>query len=371
MIPYLILFFVVIVCAQILIYPYLRLPAIITVFLFLALFAGMRFETGWDYEAYQYFYNSLSNTNLFEIFSENGPVQQMGFEPGFALLIWLCNALHVNYQIILAIITVGLCIYSMYLLDQDALPLFIVIYLWYGYYHNFSIVRQGLSSALIFMAIAGNKSGKLLLCNYLIAISFHLSALVLSPIIWLLIKFSSKNILIGSIILCWVLSLHEIVREFLLPIVSLVAPGRWVTLLEAEQMTGKVGISSILIEYTIASLILLFTTKKGYATSFATGILIYKILTYGLFNDVSIIWERTSSFSDPMYAASLAIIFAGLVNKVAVKTKLIRTLIFFAVLVLGLYVFVKYNRMLGSEVRIEGERSHYERFIPYKSIVDY
>ena len=95
----------------------------------LALFAGLRFETGWDYEAYQYFYDSLSGANLFEIFRENGPVNLMGFEPGFVILIWLCNALGANYQLVLALATVALCLYSVFRLDQEAIPFFIIIYL--------------------------------------------------------------------------------------------------------------------------------------------------------------------------------------------------------------------------------------------------
>lgn len=371
MTAYLIFFFATITCAGIAIYPKLRLPAVLAIFLLLALFSGIRFETGWDYEAYQYFYDSLSNSYLYEIFNENGPVQLMGFEPGFAILIWLCNSLDANYQIVLALVTVGLCLYSVFRLDPDALPFFIVIYLWYGYYHNFSIVRQGIAGAIVFLALViGDKKKTLSFFSYLIAISLHYSALVLSPIIWLIIRFSTKRILIGSIILCWVLSSSEVFRGVLLPTASLIVPERWLNLITVEQMTGKVGVSFILVEYSLAALALVFITKQGPAISFARGILIYKILTYGLFNDVSIIWERTSSFADSMYAASLSIILVWLIKEGASNPKLIRVLFMITLLGLGLYVFAKYERMLNSEVRIEGEKSHYDRFIPYKSILD-
>lgn len=370
MTPYLMFFFAIIGCAQLSAYRKNGFFVVVVAFILSALFAGLRFQTGWDYEAYQYFYDSLSNSSLFEIFNENGPVQAMGFEPGFAILIWICSALGTNYQLVLAIATVGLCFYSVYRLDRNALPFYIVIHLWYGYFHNFSIVRQGISGALVFFAIViADKQKRLSMCSYLVSSLLHYSALVLSPIIWLLIRFSTMRILLVSLVIGWTFSFLEIFRGILFPIISLVAPERWLSLITIEEITGKVGVSLILLEYSFASLILYTNKLENRAISFARGVLVYKILTYGLFNDVSIIWERTSSFADAMYAASLAIILAGFIKAHVTKRKLIQASYFFMILFLSLYVFVKYQRMLGSEVRIEGERSHYERFIPYRSIL--
>jgi hypothetical protein len=128
--------------------------------------------------------------------------------------------------------------------------------------------------------------------------------------------------------------------------------------------------SSILIEYTLLAVLVSFIDYDSFAIRFARGVLVYRLLTYGLLNDISIAWERSSAFADPMYALALAIILTTFVVKFS------RTHLGFlfnlacVVFAVSFYVGFKYERLLSSEPRTTGELSHFDRFIPYKSIFD-
>ncbi len=66
---------------------------IYTYILLLSLLAGLRFHTGWDWEAYDYFFYELTNSNLFEISKAN----IFNYEPGFVLLSYISVLLHIPF----------------------------------------------------------------------------------------------------------------------------------------------------------------------------------------------------------------------------------------------------------------------------------
>lgn len=359
-------------CAMAAVIPQARPLATISAFILLVAFAGFRLEIGWDYENYQYFYEAVSGLAPMEVLAADGPANQMGFEPGFSLLIWLINAVGADYQFTLAILTIGLCIYAAYRLAPEALPVFFVAYLLNGYFHNFSILRQGLAGALVFCLFTIYEKRKgVAWGGYLAASAIHLSAIFLSPLIAVCIRFSTKKILLCTLALCWVMSVTSINSEFLsFVLTTSTGRGRWRHLLEINALTGKVGVSFILVEYTLLSCMLVAIKINDKAVQFARGILIFRLLVYGLLNDISIAWERSSAFADPMYAAALAITLTMTVKRVVPDIQLARLCMLLTVTLVSVHVIIKYDRMLGSEPRVKGERSHYERFIPYRSIFD-
>lgn len=368
---YLIVLIATLICALASIFPAVRRPAVVVVFMILAGFAGLRSEIGWDYEAYQYLYDSFISHTLVEVFGAGQAIDVLGFEPGFSLLVWVITEIGANHQLVLAVLTVSLCLFSAYHLSPSTLPVFLLAYLWYGYNHNFSILRQGLAAGMIFWAIAiFNERKKLAVALYALASTIHMSALFLTPFLAACIRYSTRKMVLIVLALCWVLSLSSFVSGGIFAFLELIGRDRWHTLLQFEELTNKVGVSFILIEYTLLALLLWFVDGYSFAIRFARGVLVYRLITYGLLNDISIAWERSSAFADPMYALALAIILSAFVAKFSRTSKVFLLNLICVVVVVSFYVGFKYERLLSSEPRTAGERSHFERFIPYKSIFE-
>lgn len=371
MTPYFICLIVTLICALASIFPIARRPAVVVVFIMLTGFAGLRSEIGWDYEAYQYLYDSFTTHTMVEAFNAEQAVDVLGFEPGFSFLVWLIAEIGANYQLVLAIFTVGLCLFAAYRLSPPALPVFLLAYLWYGYYHNFSILRQGLAAGIILFAVTlFHDRKRLAVALYAVASTIHLSAVFLTPVLAACIRYSTRKVVLVTLGLCWILSLSSIVSGGVLALLELIGRDRWFALLQFGELTNKVGVSLVLIEYTLLAALLWFIDDDTFAIRFARGVLVYRLLTYGVLNDISIAWERSSAFADPMYALALAIILTTIVARFSRTVQVFLLNITCVVVGISFYVGFKYERMLSSEPRMEGERSHFERFIPYKSIFE-
>lgn len=337
----------------------------------LILFAGLRSDIGWDYEVYQAFYNSMMDANLRDAFTSGDIADSLGFEPGFTLLIWLTAHFDLNYQLICAVLTILLVFYAASQIgDKHSIPIFIILYLWYGYFHNFTIIRQGLASAIAFWAIASMSKPIRATGSTIAASLVHKSSVFLLPMIFVCIRFLGHRALLAALCFAWILTLTRLGDPIATMLSTNFGPSKWETLSDDGALNYKVGFSLILIEYTIVTVALLGLPNNEPSIRFARGIVIARLLLYGIFNDVTIAWERTSTFSDPMYAMALAIIISKLANHFMKNRLQSQVFTLLVILVATVYVGVKYDRMLASEARIVSERSHADRFIPYKSIFD-
>ncbi len=341
-------------------------------FLILTALAGLRSEIGWDYDAYQEFFDQVASQAIGDSFAKGNVVDEYGFEGGFSLIIWLLTYLGVDYQFVLAFVTVGVCLLAAYFISPSkATALFLIMYLWYGYYHNFSILRQGLAAGLVFLAVALWETRKKQAFGMVaLATTIHMSTIILAPLVAICIKYATKKLIIISLVLCWILSVFTLGSEIISSLLGIAGRERWQTLMGSSEMTTKVGVSLILFEYTLLTLCVAIVDNNKPAVRFAMGILLYRILTYGIFNDITIAWERTSSFSDPMYAMAIAVLVTYCVEIFSRNEVKRRAALVTVALTMSIYVAIKYERMLETEPRVAWERSHHERFIPYRSIFD-
>jgi len=355
-----------------LIFSKVRGAYLIFPFLILTSLAGLRSEIGWDYDAYQEFFDQVASQAIGDSFSKGNVVDEYGFEGGFSLIIWLLTYLGVNYQFVLAFLTVGACLLAAYFISPSkGLALFLIVYLWYGYYHNFSILRQGLAAGLVFLAIALWETRKKQAFGVVaLATTIHMSTIILAPFVAICIKYATKKIIIISLAFCWILSIISLGSDIISSLLGMAGRERWQALIGSSEMTTKVGVSLILVEYTLLTICAAAVDNNNPALRFAKGILLYRIITYGIFNDITIAWERTSSFSDPMYAMAIAILITYCVEKFSRNEILRRGALVSVGIGMSIYVAIKYERMLETEPRVPWERSHHERFIPYRSIFD-
>jgi hypothetical protein len=329
--------------------------------------AGFRYQTGWDYEVYEFFFSAVGKVDIGRLFDTAEAHSRLGFEPGFIVLGWLTAQFTQNYQVVLAATTISISVLAVWRIDRAAFPIFMVVYLWYGYFHNFGILRQGLAAALIFLSFSTGFTSSILL--YLAASSIHASSAFIGLLLFILSKKVNKKIVILSVVAGWFLSLFSGFGVDL----NLVLFGemfqRWVSLLDVAELSTKVGVSFILVEYTIVAAVICFMNLDNKTTRFAAAVVAYRTLSYGVFNDTTIAWERTNALTDPMYALALASILTKTVSINSKAGALVQKRLLICVFVVATFVWVKYSRMLDSDSRIANQLSHRDRFVPYKSVL--
>lgn len=126
-------------------------------FLILVVFAGIRFDTGWDYPGYQFYYDKVPSLgNLLEDYEEFDSIY---FEPGFKLLMSALKSLGIEFQGLIFI--VNLMTTSLFFIFIKRTGKFIgyeniMVLLYFStvfLYTNFSVLRQGLAIGIWLLAI--------------------------------------------------------------------------------------------------------------------------------------------------------------------------------------------------------------------------
>lgn len=151
----------------------------------LIIFAGLRFDTGWDYKGYHYYYDMMpsisnlsSNLDLF---------RGVYFEPGFKILMSLSKTLELDFygfQFLVSLICI--CIIYSSIKEERSKLLFVFVYFSTCYlFLNMSVIRQGIAVALLFLSLTSLFSGrrKTAFLYILIGSLFHFSLVFFIPII--------------------------------------------------------------------------------------------------------------------------------------------------------------------------------------------
>ena len=158
-----------------------------------AIFAGIRYEIGSDYNLYKMSYEKYSAMSSFSFERFGGT----STEVGYFYLSKLAQLLFDNYQGILflaAILIYGLAIVRMKKCGKYGnLGLMTLIYFILYYGPSYNIVRQIIASSIVFYGFKYIEEKKLFkyIITIIIATTFHTSALFCLP--FYLLDFSSKN----------------------------------------------------------------------------------------------------------------------------------------------------------------------------------
>lgn len=164
------------------------------IFFFLTCFVGFRYHVGRDYENYVDIYNSVDFQYL---------------EPAFAFLVEWLNSFHcsVTYLFfIMAFLTYGFLFGGIYCIKEANLPLSIFMLSIFTFSSICNVTRQALASAVFLFAfqfIIKRKLSFYILC-ILLASTFHVSALILLPLYFLLDKQLSDKYIISIYLMSFV-----------------------------------------------------------------------------------------------------------------------------------------------------------------------
>jgi len=170
------------------------------------MFAGLRYETGWDWQAYQEFLTDLSTEDsLYQTFG-----QFPEFEKGFIIFSYVVKSLGGGLQTIFLLMAMG-TVALMLLSFKKYTPFFLVailIYLYNGYPLNFGYIRQGISVAIFTYAIRYIESREALkyFCLFFIAVLFHTSAILFVPFYFILNKSFKHSVVVIAIVVSFLFS---------------------------------------------------------------------------------------------------------------------------------------------------------------------
>lgn len=157
----------------------------------LSVFAGLRFETGYDWLEYEnYFRYAPTLLHMDNILLS---ASEVGLEPGFFLLNVVIKTLGLSYQFLFLAIS-AFDMFVMYFLLKRFTPRIALVFLWY-YGITFlggqmAAIRQCLGISFIFLALMQKENGKnvaaMVLCG--LSVCFHAFSAVFIPLVFLRVQ---------------------------------------------------------------------------------------------------------------------------------------------------------------------------------------
>lgn len=286
-------------------YDFFKKNRNVTIFLFLTTFlvlflaAGFRYQTGWDWPNYTDFFDEVPSRWKKLLDFLNSPYNN--YEKGYTLLNALIKALGGNVQWIFALFSffsIGLVYYA---LPKYTPYVFVTlfIYLFHGYYLNFSYIRQGLAIAIFFYALRFllEKSFIKYLACIVFASFFHISSLAFIPLYFFLNRNIPIYIYVSILVIAFILYKIGWLNFMLAGILNgnpLMI--KFVELVRKLSDRGAAGLSSRFFEYMLLFLFCLTLKKRlipslPYCLIFINLAFVY-LTVYILFNDLQILVER-------------------------------------------------------------------------------
>nr|UPO64959.1 O-antigen polymerase [Vibrio fluvialis] len=339
--------------------------------LLLGLFSGLRYHTGWDWEAYDYFIEHLPGILSGDIWSNN----VFGYEPLFVIIVSILNEIGLSAYLFFSISTIFLTTFSAHRYLGKYISIFFIVYLFYGYFQNFSIVRQGIAAAIFLFSIRYIEQKKFYqyLIGILVASLFHISSLLLLPIYYIVIKLRMSRTAIFVYITATVIFVAFPVLSYLndLTHVFSIFGDKVNEYVSNKDLTYKTGFSFKYLELLL--LVLIYQSNKFFNIGLSTFgkyynifgmIVVLQLGVYSFLNDFSIIFERISSF----FEVSQGIFI--IMNIALLKGNVSKSLI---IVVLAVLIFVRYERLFyhsNNYIRLGNDMGHLERFENYCSVLN-
>ena len=331
--------------------------------LILLFFAGLRFDTGWDYKGYKYYYELIPTlseyVNNIEVF------QSIYFEPGFKLLMMLaksCGLDFYGFQFLVSLIS--LIIINKSIKIEKSKLLFIFVYFTTCFlFLNMSVIRQGIAVSFLYLAVNSlfNHSNKKAIIYLLIGCLFHFSLIVMLPILIISDREKISNkifyILVTIAFIVYIAQIHWLKLSF--GIVSPLFPHEIAykinMYLDSERF-GKsrdigIGVIEKIITF-IATLYVYYKTRERNDLILLRFFIFY-IVIYFAFYEITVLYDRLRFY----FVAINVFVYLAIFNYFRSYNKVF---VFFVICAYSLFSFFN---ILKSD-------SNRAVFIPYNSILE-
>lgn len=335
-------------------------------FIILVIFGGIRFDTGWDYPGYQYYYEIIPG--ILEFISNYNDYSYIYFEPGFKILISLFKSFDLDFSIF--IFTVNLITTFLFFVFINKVSKYsgyrnLIVLLYFStvfLFSNFSVLRQGIAIGIWLCSLFYCKDNvyKYLFLVF-IASLFHYSVSIFFIIPLLLsLNWNIKRVLLVSIIvlIIYIAKIHWIKSiSFLLPDIiynkleHYMVSDRFGT----ERSLGFGFIEKVLFLMMLCYLYFIHNSQNYIKEFYKIFFVIYFIyfLCYLAFFELNILYDRTR-----LYFASFSIcIFTLYIRSFTLQSRFI---VWFFTVCYSLFMF---NNILSSD-------QNKAVFIPYHTVFE-
>lgn len=320
----------------------------------LTLFAGLRWKTGNDWEAYYNFYASAHSISY----------QAQSFEIGFRGLVQLCKAINLNYTGFLLIVSFLQMVGFFRLFNQFKFPVVLFLIFVTTYYLGYiGTIRQTIAVSFCLLGFVDFLKNKNLKFLFWVAMGscFHISAIICIGMIFVPKRQVSKKIYLSLIVGSLLIS------QYIIPM----------TLSLLSTFSDNVLIVKKLIDYS--------TSKAELGEQASLGIIWYikRFVLVGLFYYI-VLWKKSRLLEVcyNMYFCSLIIfvLFFNLIPMLAIRGGEYFT-IFEVVLLPQLFlnwksiqdrILMMYVLVLFSSFRLHNsiQTYHPDLFLPYYSVFE-
>lgn len=339
--------------------------------LILIFFAGLRFDTGWDYKGYHFYYDLMPT--IYQLAISNETFNSIYFEPGFKLLMSIaktCGLSFYAFQFLVSIICVFLL--GKAIKGERNKLLFIFIYFSTCYlFLNMSVIRQGIAVVFLYMAVISlfNKNKKVAIFYLAIGSLFHLSLIVMIPIIVFIDKKSISNrifylsvsisIFVYIFQISWLKSFFDIFS----PILPHELSYKIVSYLDSDRFGRSRNIGLGIVEKIVTFITLFYIYKKDNSERnlILLRFFIFYMVIYFAFYEITILYDRLRLYFvaiNVFVYISIFSFFSG-ANKILIFSIIILYSIFSYVNVFrsdpNKLVFMPYNSILDNENAIPSE----------------
>ncbi|MDF3828190.1 MULTISPECIES: EpsG family protein [unclassified Pseudocitrobacter] len=337
----------------------------------LILFAGLRFDTGWDYKGYNYYYDLMPTIDNY--FSNIEVFQSIYFEPGFKLLMMLsksCGLDFYGFQFIVSLIC--LIIINKAIRKENSKLLFVFVYFSTCYlFLNMSVIRQGIAVAFLYMAVSSlfDNQKKSSVIYLLIGCLFHFSLIIMLPILLVSNKNKISNkifyVVVGGALLVYIAQIHWLKSSF--GIVSPLFPHeisyKINMYLDSERFGKSRDIGIGVIEKIVTFIVMLYIYKKTQSNNnlILLRFFIFYIFIYFAFYEITVLYDRLRFY----FVALNVFVYLAIFNYFRSVDKLF---VYFVICAYSLFsyinifksdsnrtVFIPYNSVLNSENSISPE----------------
>ncbi|MHA0995021.1 EpsG family protein [Enterobacter ludwigii] len=329
----------------------------------LIFFAGLRFDTGWDYKGYSYYYDLIPT--LTDYFSNIETFHSIYFEPGFKLLMMLaktCGLDFYGFQFLVSLIC--LIIINKAIGKEKSKLFFIFVYFSTCYlFLNMSVIRQGIAISFLYIAVSSlfNDNKKKAVIYLIIGCLFHFSLIVMLPVLLISDRERMSNkffyILVGIAFIVYIAQIHWLKLSF--GIISPLFPHDIVykinMYLDSERF-GKsrdigIGVIEKIITF-ITSLYIYGKTRKK-SDLILLRFFIFYIVIYFAFYEITVLYDRLRFY----FVAINVFVYLAIFNYFRSYNKV------FVFLMICAYSLFSYLNIFKSD-------SNRTVFIPYNSVLE-
>jgi hypothetical protein len=284
--------------------------------IFLILFAGLRFETGYDWQGYESFYREIFG--LKGIMCTGIPKLLLVVEPLFFSL----NILFKSFTAKIVYLNFFIAFFNLALIHwvvskiSRSVPQMWMLYFGLAFLiAQMTTIRQGMASSLILLSLyfVSEQQIKKALFTLAISMGFHISSIIFLPVLILRKHFPTKNIIFSIVffgVICAVSGVQ--IQNYIFKFASTI-PGLWMAAKFSSYFNSNHAISMgalavVFYHFVILAILILKTTdgeKKSSIVIVTTWVTLLSIISHLYFPGLPSIWNRVMFVALPLQMATL------------------------------------------------------------------